>query len=93
MDKFRTQVDTRFTQLGRRISQVGAMGAAMAQMAFSTQGVDTPNRMGIGVANYHGYQAISVGYSRSVGKHLNVTFGAAHSGDGTQAGVGFGFGW
>ncbi|HET7663215.1 MAG TPA: YadA-like family protein, partial [Rhodanobacteraceae bacterium] len=93
MDKFRNEVNGRFANMGRRIDQVGAMGAAMAQMAFSTQGVDTPNRMGVGVANYHGEQAIAVGYSRSVSQHVNITFGAAHSGDGTQAGVGVGFGW
>src|SRR5699024_61334 len=92
-DKFRTEVNGRFSHMNQRIDQVGAMGAAMAQMAFSTQGVNTPNRMGVGVANYHGEQAIAVGYSRSVSEHANVTFGAAHSGDGTQAGGGGSFGW
>ena len=72
---------------------VGAMGTAMAQMSFSTQGINTANRVGVGVGGYRGQAALSVGYSRSISPRASLTFGAAVSGSESSGGVGVGFGW
>jgi hypothetical protein len=69
------------------------MGAAMSQMAFSTQGVSGDNRLGVGVGGYKGQGAMSVGYSRSLSPKATLTFGAAISGGETSGGVGVGIGW
>jgi autotransporter adhesin len=90
---FRNQVQGQFHTVNARLDRVGAMSTAMAQMAFSTQGIDSPNRMGVGVGGYHGEAALSVGYSRSLSRRAAVTFGAAISHGESSGGVGVGFGW
>jgi len=89
----RDQMNDRFHGVDKRMDQVGAMGTAMAQMAFSTQGINTPNRLGVGVGGYRGEAALSVGYSRQLSPRANLTFGAAVSGNEASGGVGVGFGW
>jgi autotransporter adhesin len=93
LNTLRDQVADQFHTVDKRINQVGAMGTAMAQMAFSTQGIDTDNRMGVGVGGYHGEGALSVGYSRRLSPKANLTFGAAVSGNEASGGVGLGIGW
>jgi autotransporter adhesin len=92
-DQYKSQVDHRFNDLNDRLNKVGAMGAAMSQMAFSTQGVSGDNRLGVGVGGYKGQGAMSVGYSRSLSPKATLTFGAAISGGETSGGVGVGIGW
>jgi len=92
-DAFRNQVNDQFHTVNTRLDRVGAMGAAMSQMAFSTQGINSANRLGVGVGGYNGQAALSVGYSRAVGNRANLTFGAAVSGNEASGGVGFGIGW
>ena len=92
-DEYKRTVDHRFNNLNDRLNKVGAMGAAMSQMAFSTQGVNGDNRLGVGVGGYKGQGALSVGYSRSITPHATVTFGAAISGGESSGGVGVGVGW
>ncbi|MDQ0010877.1 hypothetical protein J2T07_003083 [Luteibacter jiangsuensis] len=92
-DNYRRQVSDQFQQVNKRLDQVGAMGTAMAQMAFSTQGVADENRLGFGAGAYGGRSAFAVGYSRQLTRHANVTFGGAVSGSETSAGVGVGMGW
>jgi autotransporter adhesin len=92
-DSFRNQVTDQFHTVNQRLDRVGAMGAAMSQMAFSTQGINTANRVGVGVGGYHGQAALSVGYSRSLTPNANLTFGAAVSEGESSGGVGVGFGW
>jgi autotransporter adhesin len=89
----RNEVNGRFHTVNQRVSRVGAMGAAMSQMAFSTQGIDAKNRLGVGVGGYSGESALSVGFSRQLSPKANVTFGAAISGSETSGGVGVGIGW
>ena len=89
----RDQMNERFHGVDQRMDKVGAMGTAMSQMAFSTQGINTPNRLGVGVGGYRGEAALSVGYSRQLSPKANLTFGAAVSGDEASGGVGVGFGW
>jgi len=93
VNSLRDQVNNRFHTMDKRVNQVGAMGAAMAQMAFSTQGINTDNRLGVGVGGYQGQAALSVGYSRQLSPRANLTFGAAVSGNEASGGVGVGFGW
>ncbi|WP_216840709.1 YadA-like family protein, partial [Dyella sp. S184] len=93
INALRDQVNGQFHAVDKRMNQVGAMGTAMAQMSFSTQGVNTPNRVGVGVGGYHGEAALSVGYSRQLSSKANLTFGAAVSGNEASGGVGVGFGW
>ncbi|WP_208382103.1 YadA-like family protein, partial [Luteibacter sp. SG786] len=92
-DEYKRTVDHRFSNLNDRLNKVGAMGAAMSQMAFSTQGVSGDNRLGVGVGGYKGQGALSVGYSRSITPRATVTFGAAISGGESSGGVGVGVGW
>lgn len=93
IDQFKSSVDRRFQAQDERISRIGAMGAAYAQMSFSAQGVDTPNRLGVGVGTQSGHSAIAVGYSRNVAKNVNLSFGGSASGSETSGGVGLGVGW
>ena len=93
VNTLRDEVNGQFHVVDKRINQVGAMGTAMAQMAFSTQGINTPNRVGVGVGGYHGEAALSVGYSRQLSPRANLTFGAAVSGNEASGGVGVGFAW
>ena len=92
-DEYKRAVDHRFNNLNDRLNKVGAMGAAMSQMAFSTQGANGENRLGVGVGGYKGQGALSVGYSRSITPNATVTFGAAISGGESSGGVGVGVGW
>lgn len=93
LDTFKGEVNDRFIQQDARINRVGAMSAAMSQMAFSTQGINTPNRVGVGVGTQGGKNAIAVGYSRAIAPNINLSFGGSASGDETSAGAGLGVGW
>jgi trimeric autotransporter adhesin len=93
LDQFKGDVASRFAQQDRRINSVGAMSAAMSMMAFSTQGVDTPNRVGVGLGFQGGRAALAAGYSRSVMQNVKVAIGGSVSGNEANGGVGAGFGW
>ena len=92
-EAFRGQVDQRFNQQDRRIDRQGAMSSAMLNMATSTAGIRTRNRVGVGVGFQGGERALSVGYQRAVSDRAAVTIGGAFSGQEKSAGVGVGFGW
>ncbi|SEJ23174.1 YadA-like family protein [Frateuria terrea] len=89
----RREMDDRFRTVNTRLDLVGAMGSAMSQMAFSTQGIDSPNRLGVGLGGYRDHAALAVGYSRQLSPHASLTFGAALSGKESSGGVGLGVGW
>lgn len=93
LNSFKSEVNDRFNQQDIRINRMGAMSAAMSQMAFSTQGIATPNRVGVGVGTQGGQAAIAVGYSRSISKNVNVSLGGSASGSEVSAGAGVGIGW
>jgi autotransporter adhesin len=92
-NSYQREVSDRFHKVDTRLDRVGAMGTAMSQMAFSTQGVDDANRLGVGAGTYGGRSALAVGYSRQVTRHTNLSFGGAVSGSEATAGVGVGMGW
>lgn len=93
LDDFKGEVNQRFQQQDVKINRVGAMSAAMSQMSFSTQGINSPNRLGVGVGTQGGKSAIAVGYSRSMTPNINLSFGGSASGSETSAGAGLGIGW
>jgi autotransporter adhesin len=86
--------DQRFKKVDRRIDRMGAMTAAYGQMAFSAAGVESPNRVGVGIGTQNGQAALAVGYSHQLSKNLNLSFGAAAaSGGDVSVGGGLAVGW
>ncbi|MGO4700069.1 YadA family autotransporter adhesin [Dyella sp. 2RAB6] len=83
----------RFEQVDSRIDRMGAMGAAYSQMAFSANGVNTPNRVGVGVGMQGGHSAVALGVSHQFSPNFNVSFGGSSSGKETSVGAGMAFGW
>jgi autotransporter adhesin len=92
-ENFRTETDRRFLDQDRRIDRQGAMSSAMLNMATSTAGIRTENRVGVGVGFQGGESALSVGYQRALSDRATITIGGAFSGDEKSVGVGAGFGW
>jgi hypothetical protein len=92
-NQYQQQVNARFSQQDERIDRISAMSTAMVQMAASAAGIDTPNRVGLGVGDSHGQSALSIGYQRALGKKATVTIGGSVSGNESSVGAGVGFGW
>jgi len=92
-DVFKGEVDRRFHDIDRRLDKEGAMTSAMVNMAASAAGINTPNRVGVGVGFKSGERALSVGYQRALGDRAALTIGGAFSGNEKSAGMGLGFGW
>ncbi len=91
---FRREIDDRFANQDKRISRVGAMGTAMAQMTASAAGIRAPNRLAVGTGVQGGHAAFAVGYQRAIGDNATFTVGGAISGDGEDSvGAGYGVGW
>ncbi|HTD29673.1 MAG TPA: YadA-like family protein, partial [Xanthomonadaceae bacterium] len=89
-----TRVDTEFTVQDRRISRIGAMGAAFSGMAMNTAGLAGENRVGVGFGSLSGQQAISVGYQRAFNNnHASVSVGGAFSSSDSSINAGAGFSW
>lgn len=93
VDDLRDMVGKRFDEQGERIDRMGAMNAAMVNMATSAAGVRTQNRVGVGAGFSGGAQALSVGYQRAFSDRATLTVGGAFSDEDSSAGVGLGFGW
>ncbi|MBT2116958.1 YadA-like family protein [Dyella sp. LX-66] len=83
----------RFAQMDRRIAGMGAMGASMAQMAFSAQGLAKTNRVAVGVGRQGSRSAVALGYSHQLHANLNLSLGGAASGDDASMGAGLALGW
>ena len=64
-------------QHDHRIDQQGAMSAAMLNMATSASGLNTQNRLGVGVGVQNGAAALSIGYQRALSDKATFTFGGA----------------
>ena len=92
-EHFRTETERRFLDQDRRIDRQGAMSSAMLNMATSTAGIRTENRVGVGVGFQGGEKALSIGYQRALSDRATITIGGAFSGDEKSVGVGAGFGW
>jgi hypothetical protein len=59
-------------------------------MAMSAAGGGEDGRLAAGVGFYNSQAAVSVGYARNLGKHVNFNVGASASGSEVSGGVGFG---
>ncbi len=92
-DMFKGEVDQRFINQDRRIDRQGAMSAAMMNMATSTAGIRTENRVGVGVGYQNGESALSVGYQRAISDRATITIGGAFSSNDRAIGARRGFGW
>lgn len=90
MDDMSRQVNMRFGQLDRRIDRQSAMTSAMVQMATNAGGSRSEfGRVGAGIGWSGGQRALSVGWSKSIGRG-SFSFGGAISGGESSAGIGFG---
>jgi autotransporter adhesin len=83
----------KFHQVDKRINRMGAMSAAYGQMAFSAQGLETKNRLGVGVGTQGGQSAIAMGYSRQLKPNMNLSFGGSASAGDVSMGAGLSVGW
>lgn len=95
-DRFAAERDWangRFQAVDKRMDRMGAMNAAMMNMAVSAAGVHTENRVGAGVGFQNGKSALSVGYQRALSDRATLTVGGSFSGSEASAGFGAGFGW
>ena len=79
--------------LDTRMSHVGAMNAAMTQMAASASNIARDNRIALGTAIFDGQAGFSIGYQHNLADNVNFTIGGAISGSEATAGAGLGFGW
>ncbi len=100
LNKANAYTDTKFADIQNgignaysRISRVGAMGAAMAQMASAGAGLAQDNRIAFGTGLYDGQVGMSVGYQHRLDDNVNVTVGGAFSGSEATAGAGIALGW
>src|SRR5690606_29379944 len=91
-DQFQQQTDQRFAQTDRRIDKIGAMGAAMTQMAVNAAIGGSPRgRVAIGVGTQGGQGAVSIGYGKRIGDRGSFSVGASFASGESSAGAGFGF--
>ena len=65
VNNLRGEMNKRFDETDERIDQMGAMNAAMLNMATSAAGVNQVNRLGVGAGFSNGQSALSLGYSAS----------------------------
>ncbi|HUB88594.1 MAG TPA: YadA C-terminal domain-containing protein, partial [Dyella sp.] len=61
--------------------------------AFSANGLDTKNRLGVGIGNQNGQSALAVGYSRQIKPNLNLSFGGSAAVGDVSLGAGMSYGW
>jgi autotransporter adhesin len=90
--KFAT-VSSKLGNLDTRINRVGAMSAAMSQMAAAASNIGKDNRIAVGIGMFGGSSGVAIGYQRSVSDNVNFTIGGAVSQGEATAGAGLGFGW
>ena len=83
----------KFEQVDGRIDRMGAMSAAYSQMAFGATGLNTPNRVGVGVGMQGGESAVALGVSHRFSPNINVSFGGSASGREASVGAGMAIGW
>jgi hypothetical protein len=89
-DNFSHEIDNRLHRQDRRIDRVGAMGAAMLNMAINAAGGQSERgRIAVGAGFQGGEQSLSVGYGKRIGR-ASFSLGGAFSGSERSAGVGFG---
>ncbi len=88
-------VDDEFATQDRRISRIGAMGAAFGGLAMNTAGLSGENRVGVGFGNLSGQQAIAaVGFQHAFNNNrASVSIGGSFSNSESSINAGAGFSW
>jgi hypothetical protein len=90
---FKTSVNDEFETEDRRISRVGAMTSAMANVTAGAAGINQTNRMAVSAGFLGGEQAIAIGYQRALSDHATLTFSGAFAQGESGGTIGFGYGW
>ncbi|RBB28294.1 adhesin, partial [Xanthomonas oryzae pv. oryzae] len=81
----------RFQNMDRRIDRLGAMSAAMLNMAINAAGTQSERgRISVGAGFQSSEHALSIGYARKIGERASFSLGGAFSGNDSSAGLGFG---
>lgn len=93
MSNILSVVDDRFEAIEGKLTRMGAMNSAMSMMTASAAGVQSANKVAVGVGFDSGETAIAAGYQKVFRSGAVMTFGASYSGGDTSAGVGVGFGF
>ncbi|SKC66555.1 Coiled stalk of trimeric autotransporter adhesin [Pseudoxanthomonas indica] len=89
------EVDRRLESTDRRISRIGAMSMAQAQMMSNATAASIGNPNGawaVGIGAQNGHEAMSAGYAAPIGEKSHISIGASFSGSDKAIGVGFGRG-
>jgi hypothetical protein len=91
---FQSQVDQEFARQDKRISRIGAMGAAFAGLAQNTAGLAGENRFGLGMGGLSGQGAVAVGFQHAFdGNKASWSVGGAFSNSESSVNAGVGFSW
>jgi autotransporter adhesin len=91
---FQASVNNEFQNQDRRISKIGAMGTATANMAMDAAGLSGSDRIGVGGGFESGQSAFSVGYQHAFNNNrANVSISGSFSNGESSVGVGAGFSW
>jgi autotransporter adhesin len=93
IDDLRNEVNDRFNVTDRRISRVGAMTSAMANVAASAAGVRTPNRFAASAGFIGGESAFALGYQHAFSDRATITISGAFAQGENGGTIGFGYGW
>ncbi|MCW0425256.1 hypothetical protein NB713_003199 [Xanthomonas sacchari] len=90
-NQLRTDTEHRLDGMDRRMDRLGAMSAAMLNMAVNAAGTQSPRgRVSVGAGFQGGQQALSVGYARKIGARASFSLGGAFSSGESSAGIGVG---
>ncbi|HTA65978.1 MAG TPA: YadA-like family protein, partial [Xanthomonadaceae bacterium] len=93
-NSFENQVNQEFSQEDKRISRIGAMGAAFAGLAQNTAGLAGANRFGLGVGGLSGQGAVAVGFQHAFDSNrASWSIGGAFSQSENSVNAGVGFSW
>ena len=89
-DRF-DDLDHRLHHQDRRIDRMGAMNAAMLNMAINAAGSQSDRgRIAVGAGFQGGEQGLSIGYGRRIGRTASFSIGGAFASGEKSAGIGFG---
>jgi autotransporter adhesin len=84
------EMDRRLDRQDQRIDRMGAMSAAMMSMSINASNARSERgRLGVGAGLQNGQSALSIGYSKSIGR-ASFSLGGSFSDGDSAAGVGFG---
>ncbi|MCS3358416.1 YadA-like family protein [Xanthomonas translucens] len=90
-NQLRTDTEHRLDGMDRRMDRLGAMSAAMLNMAINAAGTQSARgRVSLGAGFQGGEQALSIGYAKKLGTRASFSLGGSFSGSDSSAGIGVG---